>query len=195
MKLREALEVILQRVGDNDLIIAIFGNVEKELYSLRDRPGNFYMRGAMGLASSIGLGLALAVPDKQVIVLDGDGSILMNLGSFATMASESPPNLIHIVLDNESHATIGSYPTATAKKTDLAAVARGAGILRTEKATSLAGIKSAFRRALRTKGPHVIVAKLEREPLASQGVATRLVFVKERFMARVREDNPNLPAL
>src|SRR5205085_4261523 len=88
----------------------------------------FYLEHAMGLASSMGLGIALANPARRVVVVDGDGSVLMNLGTFTTMARYAPPNLTHLVFDNESLLSVGGFPTATATGSDLAAIARGAGI-------------------------------------------------------------------
>jgi sulfopyruvate decarboxylase subunit beta len=104
------------------------GAVAAELQSLGHRPNFFYLQHAMGLASSMGLGIALARPELQVIVLDGDGSLLMNLGGLTTMARYRPPNLLHVVFDNESLLSVGGFPTATATGSDLAGLAAAAGI-------------------------------------------------------------------
>ena len=103
------------------------GAVAAELYSLGHRKNFFYLQHAMGLASSMGLGLALAKPNKQVLVLDGDGSLLMNLGTLATLAWSAPKNLIHIVFDNESLLSVGGFPTATSAGSDLAGIAQKSG--------------------------------------------------------------------
>ena len=113
------------------------GAVAAELQSLGHRPNFFYLQHAMGLASSTGLGLALCMPDQNVVVLDGDGSLLMNLGTLSTLARYRPPNLIEIVFDNESLLSVGGFPTATSTGTDLAAVARAAGIERTSTVTTV----------------------------------------------------------
>src|SRR6059036_2016183 len=104
------------------------GAVAAELYSLGHRPNFFYLEHAMGLASSIGLGIALAQPDRRVLVIDGDGSVLMNLGGLTTMARYAPPNLTHVVFDNESLLSVGGFPTATSTGSDLAAIARASGM-------------------------------------------------------------------
>jgi len=116
------------------LLICNIGYPSRELFSVRDRPENFYMLGSMGLASSIGLGLALARPEKRVMVLDGDGSLLMNLGSLASIAHHAPENYLLVILDNCCYGSTGSQPTCTRLGTDLAAVARAAGVRRVRKA-------------------------------------------------------------
>jgi len=116
------------------LLICNIGYPSRELFSVRDRPENFYMLGSMGLASSIGLGLALARPEKRVMVLDGDGSLLMNLGSLASIAHHAPDNYLLVILDNCCYGSTGSQPTCTRLGTDLAAVARAAGVRRVRRA-------------------------------------------------------------
>jgi sulfopyruvate decarboxylase subunit beta len=91
MKRRDAIEKIIGLI-DYELVICNIGFPSRELYDIRDRDENFYMIGSMGLASSIGFGLALARPDKKVVVIDGDGSLLMNMGSLVTVFSNSPKN-------------------------------------------------------------------------------------------------------
>src|ERR1043165_5968931 len=109
------------------VVVTIMGAVAAELQSIGHRPNFFYLQHAMGLASSMGLGIALTRPDKEVIVLDGDGSVLMNLGRLTTLARYRPRNLVHIVFDNESLLSVGGFPTATSTGSDLAAVAAPAG--------------------------------------------------------------------
>ncbi|HPS91957.1 MAG TPA: sulfopyruvate decarboxylase subunit beta [Methanothrix sp.] len=110
------------------LLISNIGYPSRELFSVRDRPENFYMLGSMGLASSIGLGLALARPERKVMVLDGDGSVLMNLGTLATIAHHAPRNYQLVILDNCCYGSTGSQSTCTALGTDLYALAKAAGI-------------------------------------------------------------------
>src|SRR5690348_13038361 len=106
------------------------GAIAAELQSIGHRPNFFYLQHAMGLASSTGLGLALCLPNRRVVVFDGDGSLLMNLGSLTTMARYAPGNLLHVVFDNESLLSVGGFPTATATGTDLEGIARAAGVPR-----------------------------------------------------------------
>src|SRR6266478_1706978 len=113
---------------ENCLVVTIMGALPAELQSLGHRPNFFYLQHAMGLASSTGLGLALCLPHQKVVVLDGDGSLLMNLGSLSTLARYKPKNLLHIVFDNESLLSVGGFPTATSTGTDLEGIARAAGI-------------------------------------------------------------------
>src|SRR5213594_908405 len=113
------------------LVVTIMGAVAAELQSLGHRPNFFYLQHAMGLASSTGLGLALSLPKQKIIVLDGDGSLLMNLGTLSTLARYKPRNFVHIVFDNESLLSVGGFPTATSTGSDITAMAAGAGVPRT----------------------------------------------------------------
>src|SRR6266540_4067755 len=104
------------------LVVTIMGAVATELQSLGHSPNFFYLQHAMGLASSTGLGIALAQPHREVVVIDGDGSVLMNLGGLTTLARYAPGNLAHIVFDNQSLLSVGGFPTATATGSDLAGI-------------------------------------------------------------------------
>ena len=126
MKRIEVIGAVAARQG---LVVCNLGLPSRELYSLSDKPSHFYMLGSMGMASSIGLGLALA-QKKRVYVIDGDGSLLMNLGSLATIAQHAPKNYCLVVVDNKGYGSTGHQPTATAGRTDLARMALGAGIER-----------------------------------------------------------------
>jgi len=142
-------------------VVTIMGAVAAELYSLGHRANFFYLEHAMGLASSIGLGIALAQPDRPVVVIDGDGSVLMNLGGLTTLARYAPPNLTHIVFDNESLLSVGGFPTATSTGSDLAAIARGAGIQDALTVNDVDEFAEAVRK--RVAGDHLscIVAKVD----------------------------------
>ena len=111
-----------------DPIVASLGHPAYDLFAAGDRPANFYTWGSMGLASSVGLGLAVARPTRRVFVLDGDGSLLMNLGSLASIGLLRPANLVLVVMDNESYGTTGGQETATAHGADLEAAARAMGV-------------------------------------------------------------------
>ena len=113
MKRLDAMRAVYSRLEDR-IVVTIMGACAAELQSLGHRPNFFYLQHAMGLASSMGLGIALARPDRQVVVFDGDGSILMNLGGLTTLARYRPRNLVHVVFDNESLLSVGGFPTATA---------------------------------------------------------------------------------
>jgi sulfopyruvate decarboxylase subunit beta len=142
-------------------VVTIMGAVAVELYSLGHRPNFFYLEHAMGLASSVGLGIALAQPDRKVVVIDGDGSVLMNLGGLTTLARYAPGNLTHVVFDNESLLSVGGFPTATSTGTDLAAIARGAGIPHAAAVGEPEPFRSEFLAALADPELRCIVAKVE----------------------------------
>src|SRR6266851_9108924 len=120
------------------LVVTIMGALPAELQSLGHSPNFFYLQHAMGLASSTGLGLALCLPHQKVVVFDGDGSLLMNLGTLSTLARYQPKNLVHVVFDNESLLSVGGFPTATSTGTDLEGIARAAGVPQTLTVTTLA---------------------------------------------------------
>ncbi len=122
----EALARVLAQAGADAVIIATTGYTGRELYALADRPHHLYMVGSMGCASSLGLGLALARPDRQVVVLDGDGAALMRMGNLATVGAYGGANLIHVVLDNEAHDSTGAQSTVTGG-VDFAGIAASCG--------------------------------------------------------------------
>lgn len=156
----EALTAIYPRIKDC-VVVTIMGAVAAELYSLGHRKNFFYLEHAMGLASSLGLGISLARPDLTVVVLDGDGSVLMNLGTFTTLARYAPPNLVHIIFDNESLLSVGGFPTATAAGSDLAGIARAAGVPRVTSTSERDELERAVAGAIGSDGLECIVAKVD----------------------------------
>ena len=173
----DATRLIVGLAGDA-AIVASLGHPAYDLFAAGDRPRNFYTWGSMGVATSIGLGLALARPNILVIVLDGDGSLLMNLGSLATIGLQQPANLVIVVMDNEQYATTGGQETPTAHGADLAAAARAMRIASAVTVRSEAELTAALA-AL--QGPRVIVAKVEESaPVAKPSLD--YVGVKQRFM-------------
>lgn len=108
---REALSSISSLASDDTVFLATTGFTGRELYEIGDLRNNFYMVGSMGCVSSLGLGLALARPDLRVVVIDGDGSILMRMGAAAVLAAYAPPNLVHVLLDNNAHDSTGGQKT------------------------------------------------------------------------------------
>jgi sulfopyruvate decarboxylase subunit beta len=137
------------------------GACAQELYDLGHRENFFYLQHAMGLASSIGLGLALHLPQERVVVLDGDGSVLMNLGTLATLARYRPKNLVHFVFDNGSLLSTGGFDSHTTSGiTDLAAIARGAGIEHVVTVDSVIAFGEAAIDAFARNDLSVIVAKV-----------------------------------
>ncbi len=138
------------------------GACAQELYDLGHRDNFFYLQHAMGLASSIGLGLATSLPGMKVVVLDGDGSVLMNLGTFATLARYKPANLVHIIFDNGSLLSTGGFPSHTADgTTDLAAIARGAGVPHVDSVSTAYDFMEAAADAFERSALSVIVARVD----------------------------------
>src|SRR2546421_9671803 len=156
----DALKAIYPEL-EQRIVVTIMGAVAAELYMLGHRPNFFYLEHAMGLASSMGLGIAVAMPRHKVIVIDGDGSLLMNLGTLSTMARYSPGNLLHIVFDNASLLSVGGFPTATATGTDLAGIARASGVPSVMEANSPESLKAAVTEALSGNTLTTIVSKVE----------------------------------
>jgi sulfopyruvate decarboxylase subunit beta len=147
-------------VRDDVVVVTIMGAVAVELFQLGHRPNFFYLEHAMGLASSLGLGLALSLPETHIVVIDGDGSLLMNLGTLSTMARYRPTNLTHIVFDNESLLSVGGFPTATSTGTDLAGIALASGIPSVERADTIESFTTAFNNAIASPSLTTIVAKV-----------------------------------
>ena len=174
----DALRAIYPSLEDK-VVVTIMGAVSAELQSLGHRPNFFYLQHAMGLASSMGLGIALSRPEHRVVVLDGDGSILMNLGSLTTMARYRPANMVHVVFDNESLLSVGGFPTATATGSDIAAIAAAAGVPRSATVRSLDDFTRAFEEALETDELTTLVAKVEASGPA--GYVTELSMLENRF--------------
>ena len=176
----DATRIVVALAGDAP-IVASLGHPAYDLFAAGDRPQNFYTWGSMGLASSIGLGLALARPDLRVLVLDGDGSLLMNLGSLATIGFLRPANLVVVVMDNETYATTGGQPTPTAAGADLEAAARAMGITETVTVRTEEELIGAVNRTATSRASQVIVAKVsESAPTAKPPLDC--VVIKHRFM-------------
>lgn len=173
---------LLQEIAplfDRELVICNLGFPSQELYSIRDSERFFYMLGSMGLSSSIGLGLSLQV-SGNVVSIDGDGSVLMNLGTLSTIARQAPPNFILLIVDNGSYGSTGDQPTQTAKGTSLAAIAKAAGI---ESSVELAGqdVAEALRDRLGRPGPHVIVAKVAPGSPKLTPIPLSSLVIRDRF--------------
>jgi sulfopyruvate decarboxylase subunit beta len=174
--------VVVELAGEAP-IVASLGHPAYDLFAARDRPQNFYTWGSMGLASSIGLGIALARPDVRVVVLDGDGSLLMNLGSLATIGLLGPDNLMLVVMDNEEYGTTGGQQTPTSRGADLAAAAMAMGI------PAVTTVRSANELRAALAASRVIVAKVAESTPAIRPPAD-CVFLKQRFMAAIGNPEP-----
>jgi sulfopyruvate decarboxylase subunit beta len=178
MKRRDAIEAVYAEL-DRCVLVTIMGAVAAEVQSIGHRPNFFYLQHAMGLASSLGLGIALSRPELQVVVFDGDGSVLMNLGGLTTLARYRPRNLVHVVFDNESLLSVGGFPTATATGSDIAAIAAAAGVPRTTTVRTIADFRAAFLTALHGDELTTLVAKVE--AVGPAGYVTDLSLLENRY--------------
>jgi sulfopyruvate decarboxylase subunit beta len=172
----------------DEFIVCNIGHPCQELYAIKDRPRNFYMLGSMGLASSIGLGLALSTSAK-VVTLEGDGAMLMNLGSLATVAANQPPNYVLIVIDNQAYGSTGFQPSFTSR-TDLASVAKACGLANTVPVSNEEDIGLAVKTALRgADGPYCIVVKTEvGRPADLHPIPMSASQIKQRFMEELSHE-------
>jgi sulfopyruvate decarboxylase subunit beta len=174
----DALRAVYSRL-EGKAVVTIMGAVAAELQSIGHRANFFYLQHAMGLASSLGLGIALSRPEQQVVVFDGDGSILMNLGGLTTLARYRPPNLLHVVFDNESLLSVGGFPTATSTGSNIAAMAAGAGIPRAMTVRSIDEFVRQFDAALDARVLTTMVAKVD--AVGPSGYVTELSMLENRF--------------
>jgi sulfopyruvate decarboxylase subunit beta len=180
LKRVDAMKAVYDELAkDGRVVVTIMGAVAAELQSLGHRENFFYLQHAMGLASSMGLGIALSRRELDVIVFDGDGSILMNLGGLTTLARYRPRNLTHVVFDNESLLSVGGFPTATSTGSDLAGMAKAAGVPRAMTVTSLDEFKTEFTAALASQDLTTIVAKVE--AVGPSGYVTDLALLENRY--------------
>ncbi len=174
----DALGAIYDRL-EGCAVVTIMGAVAAELQSIGHRPNFFYLQHAMGLASSVGLGIALSKPTLPVVVFDGDGSVLMNLGGLSTLARYRPANLLHVVFDNESLLSVGGFPTATGTSTRLAEVAAAAGVPRTACATTIDEFVAEFSAAQEARALTTLVAKVD--AIGPAAFVTDLGLLENRF--------------
>jgi len=185
----ECLEAIYEELT-HCAVVTIMGAVAAELYSLGHRANFFYLEHAMGLASSMGLGIALAQPERKVVVIDGDGSVLMNLGGLSTMARYAPPNLTHIIFDNESLLSVGGFPTATSTGADLAGIARASGIDDAKLVKDLDRFADAAKRAIAANHLACVVAKVDAVGPASFHMDLHLLENRFEFARALRPPHP-----
>ncbi|MBE6501233.1 MAG: sulfopyruvate decarboxylase subunit beta [Methanobrevibacter thaueri] len=174
----EAIQKIMESI-DEELVICNIGFPSRELYEIDDRPKNFYMIGSMGLASSIGFGLAMAKPHKDVVVIDGDGSLLMNMGSLVTIFANNPSNLTWIVIDNGAYGSTGNQDTYC-QKIDLVEAAKGVGY---KNSFNFEDIN--LKDIIRSDDVSFIVYKTEPGNSKAPIIDLDPITIKERFMSSI----------
>jgi len=174
----QAIKIITDNIEGP--IISANGHISRNLYGINELASNFYMIGSMGLASSIGLGVALKNPKKRVFVLDGDGNILMNLGSLTTIGTLKPENLVHFVLDNEIHESTGGQPTHS-NKIALEKIAKAANyvVYKIDRGLELEKI---LKKIKNTKGPIMILIKISQKSQVGKRIEIEPVMIKQRFL-------------
>lgn len=191
MKRHEAIKTICGFLKKEDIVISPTGNISRELCILKDSPRNFYMMGSMGLTSSIGLGLALCFPQRRIIIMEGDGSILMNMGSLTTIGHYIPKNLIHIILDNEVYESTGSQ-SSVSNTANLDRVAKSVGYKIVRKIRSKRKLQDFLKKVKSSiKGPIFILVKVKkgrideripRGPYTPEEITTNFKkFLREHF--------------
>jgi thiamine pyrophosphate-dependent acetolactate synthase large subunit-like protein len=169
---------LVAKLHHEEAVIGGIGHTNFDLWAAGRRPQNFYMLGSMGLAIPIALGVAIAQPQRKVIALEGDGSLLMMLGCLATVGARQPQNLVIVVMDNGAYEITGGQATASSQGTDFAAIARATGIASAHWAADEAHFETLMDEALATPGPHLIAARLTTAKPAGQ---------TERDPARIRD--------
>jgi thiamine pyrophosphate-dependent acetolactate synthase large subunit-like protein len=181
----EATRYLVDQLFDEP-IIASCGNPKFDLFTAAaKRKNNFYMWNSMGMASSIGLGLAMARPDKKVFVLDGDGAILMNLNSLTTTAAKAPVNLVHIIWDNEQYQITGGQLTHTSGEADIETIARGAGLKQALTVDTFAAFKKALSQIFIQPGPWILVVKTDSSKALGRPPKSP-VYIKNQFIEELR---------
>lgn len=183
LRRKEAIKIIVDNLTGDEAIVSTTGKISRELYyDGKEAETNFYVVGSMGCALSIGFGIAEQKPEKKVIVLDGDGAILMKMGTLTTVGHYKPPNLIHIVLDNEVYDSTGHQPTVSAT-VDLGRVALNSGYANSVKVYTQEGLKTSVENALKTNGPHFILVKVLKGADKDLGrPKLTCLQIKDRFM-------------
>jgi phosphonopyruvate decarboxylase len=158
-----AVATIVGALDPDDLLVTTTGFISRETFNALDRPGNFYMLGSMGLASALALGLALERPRRRVVVLEGDGSALMSLGTLPLIASERPANLVHVILDNQAYESTGAQPSITTA-VDLAAMGQSAGYRAVARCTDRDSLARETSGMTVDGGPSLIVVETDLAP-------------------------------
>ena len=159
MTKREVLKIILENLSDDCLVFSTTGLISREVFFLKDRPENFYMLGSMGLVTPLALGVALSRPEKKIIVIEGDGSVLLNLGALVMVGAEKPSNFWHIVLDNESYESTGGQPSLS-NEVDISLLAEKTGYKNVKKFNNRNILSFEWKEFLKRKGPNFLLIKI-----------------------------------
>jgi len=183
---KKAIEEICLK-NNNAIIVSANGFISRDLFESFDKPDNFYMIGSMGLASSIGLGIATKCPKRKIFIFDGDGNILMNLGSLVTIGFLKPNNLVHFIFDNSSHESTGGQPTMSSK-IELEKIAMVTNY-KTFKIKTLNELQELLIKLKTISGPVLVLVKVKNNSKISKRVEYEPEQIKEQFMNSIRENN------
>lgn len=183
MKSSEVINILVSNLGPDDICLSTTGYISRRLFAARDRETNFYMLGSMGLVSSVGLGIALNT-DRRVVVLDGDGSLLMDMGTMAMIAGEAPRNLVHIVLDNGAYESTGGQP-AVSRKVNLGRVAQAAGYRCIWRISSCRQLRRILEKIFNSSGPSFVHIRVSSEGIAG---VSRIAVPPQKIAKRLREN-------
>ncbi|MBA30898.1 MAG: sulfopyruvate decarboxylase subunit beta [Dehalococcoidia bacterium] len=181
---KEAIDIVCNYIK-NDIIISANGFISRDVYSSLEKNTNFYMIGSMGLASSIALGIALKKPKRRIFVFDGDGNILMNLGSLVTIGTLHPKNLIHIIFDNKIHESTGGQPTQS-KKINILKIAKATNYL-TYSVNTKKSLENVLKKISKSKGPILIHVLIKKSNAKSSRVDISPKLIKNRFMNAINK--------
>ena len=176
---KEAMALVANYIK-NEPIISANGYISRDLFEVNNKRSNFYMIGSMGLASSIALGVAIKYPKKKIFVFDGDGNILMNLGSLTTIGTIRPNNFIHVIFDNGIHESTGGQPTNT-KKIHLEKIADSVNY-KVFKASSKKQLETILQRIRSIVGPIMIIVKIEKSKTVSKRIDLEPKEIRNLFM-------------
>ncbi|HJR78004.1 MAG TPA: thiamine pyrophosphate-dependent enzyme [Nitrospiraceae bacterium] len=179
----QAMAAILELLNDQPVIICN-GFPSREAQKIADRPTHFYMIGSMGVAAAIGLGVALSKPDKQVVIFDGDGNVLMGMGTLATVGFLKPRNFIHVVFDNEVYGSTGNQPTIS-NVVRLEQVAKAAGYVNVERVREHEDIVYEFKDLLKKDGPSMLLIKVNELAEDAGRVQLEPPDITRRFMKAI----------
>jgi len=181
---KEAIEIAAKEIGKFPIISAN-GYISRDLFESNEKNSNFYMIGSMGLASSIGLGVALKNSKKRVYVFDGDGNILMNLGSLVTIGASGPSNLIHFVFDNRSHESTGGQPTHSSQ-IHIEKIAKATGYV-VFKTKTKKGLIDIIKKINQKKGPIMVLVNVKKSDYVSKRVSLKPEEIRNRFMNSIKK--------
>ena len=176
---RDAVNMICSHI-QNDVIVSANGFISRDVYSSLEKNTNFYMIGSMGLASSIALGIALKKPKKRIFVFDGDGNILMNLGSLVTIGATQPKNLVHIIFDNKIHESTGGQPTQS-NKINISKIAKIVNYT-IFSVNTVKSLETVLNKIQKLKGPILIHVLIKKSNEKNSRVDISPEIIKRRFM-------------